>query len=126
MTRKRILIVDDNSELRKLVRLTLELEDYALHEAQSADECLPAVRALDPDLVLLDVMTPGTKDGLEACLEINQSDLPRKPIVVLLTARGQQTDVAKGLAAGAAAYVVKPFSPAELAATVKRLLQPRG
>lgn len=123
MTARRILIVDDNAELRKLVRLALESDNYSLHEAQSADECLIAVQALHPDVVILDVMMPGTKTGLDACAEIKSGDSSNKPAVVLLTARGQQTDIAKGRAVGADAYVVKPFSPLELASTIKRLLQ---
>lgn len=125
MTAGRILVVDDNAEMRKLVRLTLEPDGHTLYEVETGDECLPAVLRLRPDLVILDVMTPGAKNGFEACAEIKGGKVPAAPLVLLLSARGQQTDFAMGRDAGADAYVTKPFSPRELAATIRQLLSKR-
>jgi len=111
--------------LRKLVRLTLEPEGYVLHEAQTADECLSAVARLNPDLVILDVMTPGVANGFEACAALKHGNPPGGPLVLLLTARGQQIDRARGRDAGADAYIIKPFSPLQLAETVRDLVDKR-
>lgn len=118
---KRILIVEDHADIRKLVRLTLEFEDYEIHEAANADEGLEAVRRLHPDLLLLDVMMPGKLNGLDLC-RLAKTDLALgRPQVVLLTARGQSQDVEAGMNAGADAYLLKPFSPLKLIETIDTL-----
>ena len=89
---KRILIVEDHADIRKLVRLTLEFEDYEIHEAVNADEGLEAVRRLRPDLLLLDVMMPGKLNGLDLCRLVKTDLSLGRPQVVLLTARGQSQD----------------------------------
>ena len=118
---KRILIVDDHADIRKLVRLTLEFEDYEIHEAVNADEGLEAVRRLRPDLLLLDVMMPGKLNGLDLCRLVKTDLSLGRPQVVLLTARGQSQDVEAGMNAGADAYLLKPFSPLKLIATIDTL-----
>jgi len=121
-TARRILIVDDRTELRQLVRMTLEGGRYELYEAASGREAIECTRSLRPHLVILDVMMPGEIDGLAACTAIKSDPDLDGVRVVLLTARGQQRDLERGLAAGADAYVVKPFSPAELLDRVEELL----
>lgn len=115
MTKQRnILIVDDNSELRELVRLTLEYSDYALHEAENADEALLMIKEIHPEVILLDIMMPGEMDGLELCRLIKSHPKMKAIRVILLTAKGQQPDLKLGGEAGADAYFVKPFSPMSL------------
>ena len=118
---KRILIVEDHADIRKLVRLTLEFEDYEIHEAGNADEGLEVVRRLRPDLLLLDVMMPGKLNGLDLCRLVKTDLSLGRPQVVLLTARGQSQDVEAGMNAGADAYLLKPFSPLKLIATIDTL-----
>lgn len=111
---KSVLIVEDHADIRRLLRLTLELEDYVIHEAGSAPVGLAAARELRPDIVLLDVMMPGAFDGLECCRRLKAEPATRHARVVMLTARGHSHDCEAGLAAGADAYLVKPFSPLQL------------
>lgn len=114
MNSKRVLIVDDQGDLRKLVRMTLEFGDYELHEAEDGRRALELVRSIAPDIVILDVMMPGTIDGYEVCRQIKDNEDTKSIYVILLTARGQVSDLDQGLAAGADDYLIKPFRPMEL------------
>ena len=120
--RKVILIVEDQSDIRKLIRLTLELGNNEIHEAENGEAGWHMVKALRPDLVLLDVMMPGSLDGYQVCQKIRQEPALRHTPVILLTARGQQSDFEMGRQAGADAYLTKPFSPLELIDTADALL----
>lgn len=120
MSKKRILIVDDQGELRKLVRMTLEFGDYELHEAEDGQRALDLSKAIKPDLVILDVMMPGEIDGFQTCEALKKDD--NAPYVLLLTARGQKSDIEEGERVGADTYLVKPFSPLELIDCVKKAL----
>ncbi|OYU25702.1 response regulator transcription factor [Paucibacter sp. B51] len=111
---KKILIVDDHADIRRLIRMTLEFEDYEIHEASNGDSALERALALQPDFVLMDVMMPGGMDGLEACRRIRAEPSLRNTHVILLSARGQSQDKEAGLKAGAHDYLVKPFSPLRL------------
>ncbi|MEK8032739.1 response regulator [Ideonella sp. DXS29W] len=124
---KRVLIVDDQADLRRLVRWSLEMLDVPAeaHEASDATVALQLVQTLKPDIVLLDVMMPGPIDGLEVCRQIRANSMLASTRVVLVSARGQATDVRTGIEAGAHAYIVKPFSPQRLLETVERLLSPQ-
>ncbi|TDM08165.1 MAG: two-component system response regulator [Ideonella sp. MAG2] len=119
---KRVLIVDDQADIRELVRMTLELQDYDLHEAASGEDGVKQAQALNPDLVLMDVMMPGAIDGIEACRRIRQSPQLKRTKVVILSAKARPEDRASGLSAGASDYLVKPFSPRELLQIVARLI----
>ena len=119
---KRVLIVEDQTDIRKLIRMTLEFEDYEIHEAADGATGLRLARDLAPDLMLLDVMMPGEMDGLQVCQAIKGDAATRKVKVVLLTARGQARDREAGDLAGADEYLVKPFSPLQLIDTIERLL----
>lgn len=116
--RKVILIVEDQSDIRKLIRMTLELGDSEIHEAENGEAGWHMVKALRPDLVLLDVMMPGSLDGYQVCQKIRQEPALRQTPVIMLTARGQQADFEMGRQVGADAYLTKPFSPLELIDTV--------
>ena len=125
--RKRILIVEDQADLRKLVVLTLGLTRYELREAANAAQALAACGDQPPDLVLLDVMLPGGVDGLEVCRQIKADARLNRTIVVMMTASDQAEQRARVRAAGADRYVAKPFSPRELRALVESLLaEPRA
>lgn len=119
---KRILIVEDHADIRRLIRMTLEFEDHDIHEAANADEGWAAVQQLRPQLLLLDIMMPGSMDGLDLCRRV-KSDPQGGPApwVVLLTARGQSQDIEAGMMAGADAYLLKPFSPLKLIETINNL-----
>jgi DNA-binding response OmpR family regulator len=122
----RILIVEDQPDIRKLIRMTLEFSDFEIHEAQDGESGLNMARAIKPHVMLLDVMMPGLLDGYQVCQRI-KSDAELKQIqVVMLTARGQATDIATGEASGADAYLVKPFSPLELIDRVEAMVEGLG
>lgn len=120
--KRKILIVEDQTDLRKLVRMTLEFGDVEIHEAENGAEGLRLAGELRPDLVLLDVMMPGALDGYQVCQRIKADPRLEGVKVVLLTARGQQTDLEHGRKVGCDAYLVKPFSPLELIDKVEELI----
>jgi len=117
----RILIVEDQPDICKLIRMTLEFGDFEIHEAHDGESGLNMARATMPTVMLLDVMMPGLLDGYQVCARIKQDPNLRRIQVVMLTARGQATDLAAGEAAGADAYLVKPFSPLELIERVEAM-----
>jgi len=115
----RILVVDDEPIVREVVVRYLKRDGHETLEAADGDEARALLLESNPDLVVLDVMLPGT-DGLELCRWVRgRSDLP----VILLTARGEESDRIVGLELGADDYVTKPFSPRELAARVRTVLR---
>lgn len=120
---KRVLIVEDQADIRKLIRMTLEFEAYEIHEASDGSQGLRLASALRPDLMLLDVMMPGELDGLQVCQRIKSDPELSHIKIVLLTARGQARDREAGNKAGADDYLVKPFSPLQLIDTIERLTE---
>lgn len=123
MDRKKILIVEDEADIRELLRYHLEREGYAVLEAGDGPAGLALARAEQPSLILLDVMLPGM-DGFEVLRALSTEDGPAAP-VLLLTARGEEMDRVVGLTLGADDYVVKPFSLRELMLRVKAVLRRR-
>ena len=116
---QRILVVDDDPTVTEVVERYLLREGYVVAVAKDGEESLRLVRAWGPDLVVLDLMLPGL-DGLEVCRRLRSVDqLP----IIMLTARGEETDRVVGLELGADDYVVKPFSPRELVARVRSVLR---
>lgn len=121
--KRKALIVDDQPDIRKLIVLTMESEDFDIHEASNGEEAWRMAQALRPHIMLLDVMMPGSLDGYQVCEKIKADpELQTTIKVILLTARGQRTDVERGQAVGCDAYLVKPFSPLEMLDTVDRLV----
>ncbi|MEK8051557.1 response regulator [Ideonella sp. DXS22W] len=118
----RVLIVDDQPDIRRLIRMTLEEEPFELQEAADGDEALAVVAAWRPDLILLDVMMPGRHDGLQVCASVRADPALAATRVVLLSARADGGDREAGRAAGADEYLTKPFSPLQLLETIDRLL----
>ena len=114
-----VLVVDDEPTIREIVVRYLQRDGYATLEAADGDRARELVERESPDLVVLDLMLPGT-DGLDLCRWIrSRSSLP----VIMLTARGEESDRIVGLELGADDYVTKPFSPRELAARVRTVLR---
>lgn len=114
---KKILIVEDHADIRRLIRMTLEFENYAIFEAVDGEQGMRMAQEMQPDLVLLDVMMPGGINGLEVCRFLKAR--PNPPRILLLTARGRSEDFEAGLLAGSDAYLVKPFSPLQLMETIE-------
>jgi len=122
----RIVVIEDQADIRRLIRWSLEEGDYEIFEAANGQLGLDAVRALRPDLVLLDVMMPGELDGYQVCSQLRADPGFAQLPIVLLTARAQARDRAAGEQAGATDYLVKPFSPMVLADTVDLHLKARA
>lgn len=116
----KILIVEDQPDIRTLIKMTLEFGDYEIIEADNGDDGFAMANAAWPDVMLLDVMMPGSMDGLQVCERIRATPALANTRIILLTARGQQADVAAGKKAGADAYLIKPFSPLELMDLVEK------
>lgn len=111
---KKILSVDDQGDIRRLIRMTLEFQGHTVLEAFSADSGLQIARRERPDLILLDVKMPGGLSGIELCKIIaNDPELSAIP-VILLTSADDKTSKSEGLEAGAKIYLTKPFNPLEL------------
>jgi two-component system response regulator MtrA len=117
----RILVADDDVDVRTLVVLKLQSSGHEVTGVENGTQAVAACRELRPDLVVLDLMMPGMS-GLEACAAIREDPTVAETPVILLTARAQATDVDAGLAVGVDEYVTKPFSPRELASRVEALL----
>lgn len=125
MNGKKILVVDDEASVRKLVRSYLEKEGFQVIEAADGNRAIELARSERPTLMVLDLMLPGV-DGLEVCRSIcgetDASGAP-SPAVLMLTARADEADKLVGLGMGADDYLTKPFSPRELVARVKAILR---
>ncbi len=118
----RILIVEDEEPLVLLLRYNLEAEGYSVDSVSRGDEAEISLRESVPDLLVLDWMLPGLS-GIELCRRLRQREETKALPVILLTARGEESERVRGLATGADDYVVKPFSVPELVARVAALLR---
>jgi len=119
-----ILLVDDEESLRMLVHATLDDSDYRIIEAADGIEALRLAREVRPALIVMDWMMPG-KTGLEVTRLLRQEESTARTPIILLTAKSQERDRRAGFAAGANAFLAKPFSPLELLELVERLLEHR-
>ena len=111
---KKILIVDDEDKVRKLIKITLSIGDFEILEASTGEEALKIAREVIPDIILLDIMMPGKLDGYDVCRSLKEDSDTNAIYVIMLTAKGQKTDIERGTAVCADDYFVKPFSPMEL------------
>ena len=118
---KKILIADDEPNIVAAIEFLLQQSGYEVHVAQDGEQALKLVEACVPDLVLLDVMMP-KKSGYEVCTRMREREDWRHIKIVMLSAKGREAEVNKGLSIGADLYVTKPFSTRELVATIKRLI----
>ncbi|HZG60344.1 MAG TPA: response regulator transcription factor [Anoxybacillus sp.] len=115
----KILVVDDEERIRRLLKMYLEREEYVIEEADNGDDALKMALENDYDLILLDLMLPG-KDGIEVCKEIREK---KATPIIMLTAKGEEANRVQGFEAGTDDYIVKPFSPREVVLRVKALLR---
>lgn len=121
----KILIADDEPNILISLEYLMKREGYEVHLAQDGQEALDLMRREHPRLVLLDVMMP-RRTGFEVCQEVRADESLKGTLILMLTAKGRETDVVKGLALGADAYMTKPFSTRELVTKVAELLAGQG
>lgn len=120
---KKILIVDDQPEVRELVSVTLEIGPYEILTAGDSKTALKLAFTTSPELILLDIQLTGSEhDGLEICQLLKSDPRTRNSHIIMLTAKGQDWDKQAGLDCGANDYFVKPFSPLELMRKVEKVL----
>jgi two-component system phosphate regulon response regulator PhoB len=125
MAKESILVVEDEEDILELIRYNLTKEGYQVACAATGEDGLKSAKAKHPDLVLLDLMLPGV-DGLEICKSL-KADVGTQAIpVVILTAKGEESDIVAGLELGADDYIVKPFSPKVLIARLRAVLRRRA
>jgi two-component system, OmpR family, phosphate regulon response regulator PhoB len=122
MAARTILIVDDESAIRDMLRVALEMADYNCLEASNAQDAHAIIVDNKPDLILLDWMMPGTS-GIELTRRLKRDEVTRAIPIILITAKGEEDNKIQGLDIGADDYMTKPFSPRELVARLKALLR---
>lgn len=115
----KILVVDDEERIRRLIRMYLEREDFTIEEAENGTEALKLALKNNYDVILLDIMMP-EMDGIEVCEQLREE---KTTPVIMLTAKGEEANRVQGLKAGADDYIVKPFSPREVVLRVKAVLR---
>jgi DNA-binding response OmpR family regulator len=118
---KHVLIADDEANIVVSLEFLMKREGHRISVARDGDAALAAIRELRPDLVLLDVMMPG-RSGFEVCQAVRADESLAGVKILMLSAKGRDTDLAKGSALGADAYMTKPFATRELAERVRELL----
>lgn len=118
-----ILVVDDREELRKLIRISLEMKGYIVYEAEDGESALRKIEVIKPELIILDIMMPGRYDGFQVC-EIVKSKY-KKIKIFIVSARAQKLDKDLGQKLGADMYITKPFSPIKLQQDVMNALNSR-
>jgi len=121
----RVLVVEDEEQIREMIRFALEKAGLAVTGVESGEEALDTVRRERPDLVLLDLMLPGV-DGLEVCRRLRTDRETAGIPLIILSARDEEKDIVAGLEYGADDYLTKPFSPSILVARVRAVLRRRG
>jgi two-component system phosphate regulon response regulator PhoB len=125
MTRERILVVDDEEDLLELVNYNLSREGYRVECVASGEAALAAARKALPDLIVLDLLLPNI-DGLEICRLLKGDSKTKHIPIIMLTAKGEESDMVTGLELGADDYMTKPFSPRVLLARIKAMLRRRN
>ena len=122
MTGRKILIVDDESAIRDMLRVALEMAEYDCIEASNAQDAHALIVDEKPDLILLDWMMPGTS-GIELARRLKRDEVTADIPIIMLTAKGEEDNKIQGLEVGADDYITKPFSPRELVARLKAVLR---
>jgi len=125
MGRNRILIVEDDKDIRELMKYNLSRDGFEPSGVKSGEEGLEAVSREIPDLIVLDLMLPGI-DGFEVCRQLKSSEKTTHVPIVIVSAKGEETDIVTGLELGADDYITKPFSPKVLVARVRAVLRRRA
>jgi len=122
MTGQQILVIEDEEDILEVITYNLTIEGYRVAGVTSGEDGLKAARDDPPNLIILDLMLPGI-DGLEVCKILKHDDRTAHIPIVMLTAKGEETDIVTGLELGADDYITKPFSPRVLIARVRALLR---
>ncbi|MCA9752243.1 MAG: response regulator [bacterium] len=122
MNKETILVVEDEPDIAEIIEYNLAREGYRVRVIDDGETALDRILRDSPDLVLLDLMLPGL-DGLELCRRLKEDPVTRPIPVIMVTAKGEESDVVLGLGMGADDYVAKPFSPRELTARVRAVLR---
>lgn len=122
MKRENIVVVEDEPDILEVLQYNLTREGFRVRAFRDGEQGLEGVRRHAPDLVVLDLMLPGL-DGIEVCRRLKQDPVTRSIPVIMLTAKGEESDIVLGLGVGADDYVTKPFSPKELLARVHAVLR---
>ncbi|MBT3366641.1 MAG: response regulator [Nitrospina sp.] len=122
MKRKEIVVIEDEADILEVIQYNLSLEGYEVCSALDGEEGLRLIKRKVPDLVLLDLMLPGL-DGIEICRKLKADPATHFISIIMVTAKGEESDIVLGLGMGADDYVTKPFSPKELMARVKSVLR---
>lgn len=124
MAKEKILVVEDEEDIQELIRYNLDKEGYHVFCAGSGEEALKVCRKEQPDLILLDIMLPAM-DGLQVCRTLKQDERTRDIPIIMLTAKGEETDIVTGLELGAEDYITKPFSPRIVIARIRSIFRRR-
>lgn len=124
MPKETILIVDDEEDILELLRVNLKNEGYNILQTMTGEEAIKIAKQSSPDLIVLDLMLPGI-DGLEVTKYLRKNEATEEIPIVMLTAKGEESDVVTGLELGANDYMSKPFSPRELTARIRAILRRR-
>ncbi len=122
MPKGKILVVDDEEDILELVRFNLKREGYDVIGVETGEDCIRKAKERMPELIILDLMLPGI-DGLDVCRRLKNDTKTSHIPVVMLTAKGDESDIVSGLELGADDYITKPFSPKVLIARVKAVLR---
>jgi len=125
MARERILVIDDEEDILELVRFNLSKAGYEVTCASSGEQGLKLAKSSPPDLILLDLMLPGL-DGLEVCRLLKREARTQRVPLVMISAKGEESDIVSGLELGAEDYITKPFSPRVLVARIRVVLRRRA
>ena len=124
MTKETILIVDDEEDIIELIKYNLKTEGYSILTAQTGEQAIKIAKQSRPDLMVLDLMLPGM-DGFEVTRYLRSNEDTRDMPIVILTAKGEESDIITGLELGANDYISKPFSPKVLTARIRAILRRR-
>jgi DNA-binding response OmpR family regulator len=122
MAKESVLVIEDEADIAEIVQYNLEREGFAVHLARDGEAGLREARLRKPSAIVLDLMLPGL-DGLDVCRQLRARDDTRDMPIVMLTAKGEESDVVLGLGVGADDYLAKPFSPKELTARIRAVLR---
>ena len=119
---KKVLVVDDQYQIRRMIRWSVEHVGFEMHETSNGEAGLAMALSLKPSLVLLDVMMPGRFDGLEVCRQLRARPEMAETWIVMLSANDAPEDRERGKLVGANAYLTKPFKPAQLSTLIEKLV----
>lgn len=118
----KILIAEDERDIRDLIEFTLKYAGYEIHKASNGKEAVELAPKIMPDLIMLDIRMP-QMTGVEACQALKEIETVKDIPIVFLSAHGQSEEIDTGLAMGAYGYIVKPFAPDDLTKRIKEILQ---